>query len=202
MLYLSGVPSAQAMLSGELGLMLTPNMGNDLTLLPDVAWAADNGCFASKWDKGRWWAFLDYHADKRFNQCCLFAVAPDVVGNARATAELSGPWLEPIRDLGYSVAYVAQDGQEDFSPPWSEFDCLFIGGSTGWKLGEHAKGLALKAGELGKWVHMGRVNSTKRMLLASRWGCDSVDGTFLRWAPEGNLERLRVMLRKVAADVA
>ena len=34
----------------------------------------------------------------------------------------------------------------------------------------------------GKWVHMGRVNSTRRIRYAASIGCDSVDGTkWVRW---------------------
>jgi hypothetical protein len=65
-----------------------------------------------------------------------------------------------------------------------------IGGSTSWKLGPAAASLAAQARRLGKWVHMGRVNSLKRLRYAASIGCDSADGTYLAFGPERNLSRL------------
>lgn len=47
----------------------------------------------------------------------------------------------------------------------------------------------LEARERGVWVHMGRVNTTQRMVLAKSWGVNSIDGTSVsmftnRWLPE------------------
>jgi len=163
-----------------------------------VAWCADNGCFADKWDEGKWWKFLQDNAHR--SETCLFAVAPDVVGDAFATTVLFRKWGQRIRTLGYPVAYVAQDGLEKlrgntatgltFPVPWDSFDALFIGGSTEWKLGPAARAIVAEAKARGKWVHMGRVNSEKRYRYAYTIGCDSVDGTFLVKGPDKNLPRL------------
>jgi EAL domain-containing protein (putative c-di-GMP-specific phosphodiesterase class I) len=67
---------------------------------------------------------------------------------------------------------------------WDEIDCLFIGGSTEWKLGPAAAELVAIANSLGKWVHMGRVNSERRYRYAEAIGCDSVDGTYLTYGPD------------------
>jgi hypothetical protein len=104
--------------------------------------------------------------------------------------ERGKPWLYRIRTLGYPVAYVAQDGFEDVPAPWSEFDVLFLGGSTEWKLSHRARAATDEAKALGKRVHMGRVNSRKRYEIAKSWGCDSVDGTFLTFGPDKNLPQL------------
>lgn len=58
-----------------------------------------------------------------------------------------------------------------------------IGGSTSWKLSAAAAGIVNEAKHRGKWVHMGRVNSRRRVLYAKSIGCDSVDGTVLRFDP-------------------
>jgi hypothetical protein len=122
---------------------------------------------------------------------CVFATAPDVVGDAAATLARSVPWLPRIRALGYPAAFVAQDGQESLPVPWDEFDVLFVGGSTKWKLGAAARLLVGEAKRRGKHVHMGRVNSYRRFRYAEAIGCDSVDGTFLVFGPEVNLPRLQ-----------
>lgn len=182
----SGEKTLNAMRDGRLGFIDTPAQGNRR---PDgVAWCADNGCFSDKWDEDKWWSFLVRNAHHA--PTCLFAVAPDVVGDAVGTAKKSSPWLGRIRELGYPVGFVAQDGQENLPVPWDQIDCLFIGGTTEWKLGEAVRGLVSEAKRRGKWVHMGRVNSKRRYEYARIIGCDSVDGTFLTFGPEVNLPKL------------
>ena len=195
MLYLAnpcGEAVIAAMGQGLIGLIDQPNQ-NKVTAVnaahdAGATWCADNGCFSDRWDWRKWWTFLTNNADRA--DSCLFAVAPDVVGNAAATLEKSAPWMPQIRTLGYRVAFVAQDGQESLPVPWDEFDALFIGGSTEWKLGPHARELAAEAKRRGRWVHMGRVNSERRYRYAAAIGCDSADGTYLTFGPDVNLPRL------------
>lgn len=176
----------EAMLDGRLGYIDTPAQGNKR---PDeVLWCADNGAFSDKFDADKWWAWLTKHAEHA--DSCAFAVAPDVVGDAAATLERSRPWLARIRELGFPAAFVAQDGWEDHEVPWDEFDVLFVGGSTEFKLGPVAAQAVAEAKARGKWVHMGRVNSRKRLRYAASIGCDSVDGTYLVFGPEKNLPKL------------
>ena len=170
----------------DLGIIATPNSVRESQWVSSF-WIADNGCYTSNWDADKWWAFLSRHQDRPE---CLFATAPDVVGDARATLERSLPWLPKIRELGYAAGYVAQDGQEEVSMPWDEFDALFIGGTTEFKLSDTSRRLVAEANERGKWTHMGRVNSRRRLYLAHSWGVQSVDGTYLVFGPRTNLPKL------------
>lgn len=187
MLYCANASSLRvrdAMTCGDLGQMCTPNERR--RPLPGVVWAADNGCFSTRYvGDGRWMAWLaDLSADAGR---CLFATAPDVVGDAQATLARSRPWLPGIRRLGYRAALVAQDGLEHLDCPWDEFDVLFVGGTTVWKLAAASRDLIAEAKRLGKWVHMGRVNSRRRWSYAEHIGCDSVDGTFgVAWETPAN----------------
>lgn len=189
MLYLAnpcGPDVIAAMKSGAIGYIDTPAQGN---ARPDgVTWCADNGCFSDRWDERKWWAFLVKNAHR--SSSCLFAVAPDVVGDAAATLAKSEPWFSRIAELGYPAALVAQDGQEDLPVPWDQIDALFIGGSTEWKLGHAARVLVAEAKTRGKHVHMGRVNSRRRFEYALAIGCDSVDGTYLTFGPDRNLPKI------------
>lgn len=185
-----------AMTSRVLGYIDTPSQGNRRP--EGVVWCADNGCFSDRWDAARWWAWLVANAGDAAT--CLFAVAPDVVGDAEATHRRAAPWLARIRALGYPVAYVAQDGAERLELPWAEFDVLFIGGSTEWKLGQHARTVVDAAKHRGKWVHMGRVNSQRRFDYARAIGCDSCDGTFLTFGPDTNLPQLLAWTRSVEQE--
>lgn len=165
---------------GLLGYIDTPAQGNKR---PDgVTFCMDNGCFSDKWDEAKWWRFLEANAHAA--ESCLFAVAPDVVADAWRSGIRSLPWIEPIKALGYPVAWVAQDGQESHPLPWDGIDALFVGGSTEWKLGPEARELVAEAKRRGKWVHMGRVNSERRYRYALAIGCDSVDGTYLTFGPD------------------
>lgn len=172
MLYLSGV------VRSDMPAMLQPGMGN----LPPVGqpWAADNGRFSSPATYSDA-AYLAWLAKRPHRERCLFATAPDVVGDATATLALSAPMFARIRAAGYRAALVAQDGLEALPVPWDDFDALFIGGTTRWKLSEAAHELAAEAKRRGKWLHMGRVNSLRRVRIAKAMGCDSVDGTYLRF---------------------
>lgn len=190
MLYLANASSPgirDAMSTGELGQICTPAEGR--VPLPGVRWGADNSRFGKGYPgHDRWRAWLQRHAEHADR--CLWATAPDVVGDAAATLGMSGPFLPVIRELGYPAALVAQDGLEHLGVPWSTFDVLFIGGSTEWKLGTAAARLVAEAIDRGKRVHMGRVNSGRRWSYAEHLGCHSADGTFLAFAPDTNLRRL------------
>lgn len=131
MIYLSGAIRPEAAGTAGLGWLLTPNMGNRV---PETGWwGADNGCFTQPktYSDERFLGWLQDRAPQRDR--CLFATAPDVVGDAAATLERSLPMLAKIRELGFPAALVAQDGLESLEIPWSSFDVLFIGGSTEWK---------------------------------------------------------------------
>jgi hypothetical protein len=172
----------EAMSLGLLDCIVTPKQGNRI---PEGAMiCADNGCFGKGYPgDDKWWAWLQTLPADRTR----FAVAPDVVADAAATLIRSAPWLAKIRSLGMPAAFVAQDGLESLDIPWDDFDVLFIGGSTAWKLGIHARRIAATAKSLGKEVHMGRVNSHQRMRYAAAIGCDSADGTYIAFGPDVNL---------------
>lgn len=190
MIYLgnpSGEKVRRAMRAGVLGMMATPAAGNTPEGIP--VWAADNGAFGKAGYPGderyldwlaRWW---------EHRRRCLFATAPDVVGDAAGTLERGRHLLPSIRALGYPAAFVVQNGADRVGVPWAEFDALFVGGSPEcarcayirparefdrktcptcggrlqeWKLGLEASYLCRQAKAHGKHVHVGRVNSARR----------------------------------------
>ena len=181
----------QAMTDGLLGCIETPRQGN--LPVPGAIWCADNGCFGSGYPgDAKWISWLGRQSDR--SASCTFVTAPDVVGDARATLDRSTPWLPEIRRLGFRSAYVLQDGQETVPVPWDDLDCVFIGGSTEWKLGPTPRSLVAEAKERGKWAHMGRVNSFKRLRYAASIGCDSADGTTITFAPDLKLPKVLAWL--------
>ena len=109
----------------------------------------------------------------------LFATAPDEPFDWDGTLRLSRPWLQRIRRMGCPAALCAQEGMTPGSIPWDEFDCLFIGGRDAFKEGPIVRDACREARRRGKWVHMGRVNGLRRLMIALDFGVDSVDGTYL-----------------------
>jgi hypothetical protein len=179
--------------NGIVGYLRAPKGGR--TLRPGWVWAADNGCFNAATYVGddRWYAWLAAQDPTG----CLFATAPDVVGDHDATLVRSLPWLSQIRALGFPAAFVLQNGATVANVPWSAFDVAFIGGDDSFKLGG-ADHLIREAQRRGKPVHVGRVNSGQRYERFAHMGVDSCDGTFLAFGPDVNVPKLLSWVRKHA----
>jgi hypothetical protein len=193
MIYLSGRLKVREIgKRPDIGLMIgyrEGSLSHGRTHLSKTQWAADNGCFTNpNLNVDGYLAWLKSLSE--FQITCLFATAPDVVGDCKETWKRSKDVLPQIRALGYQAALVAQDGMENYPIQWDAFDVLFIGGTTEWKLSEGAYWLVAEAKRQGKWVHMGRVNSRRRIRIAVLAGCDSVDGTQLCFAPDKRLKQL------------
>ena len=108
---------------------------------------------------------------------CDYIVLPDVVGDATATFHQFRHWKNWLGLSSHMCAFVLQDGvHDDVFPAWDEFDCLFIGGSTEFKMSSLAYQIAQAAILEGKHVHVGRVNTPDRIV---RWfdNCHTIDGS-------------------------
>jgi len=189
----------------DIGVIVQPGTASFVRRLA-ARWAVDNGAFGKPdFDEQRWFAWV---SSLPTNPGPLFVVAPDVPGDAVATRRRSGPWLPQIRELGHPAAFAAQNGCTLESTPWDDFDVLFVGGlpdawGREWKVGANARCLVAEAVRRGKWVHMGRVNTEARLRYAWAIGCDSVDGTFLKYgAPGQNEERLIRYLDRLRQESA
>lgn len=168
--------------SGLVGRLYTPASGN--AACDDLPWAADNGAF-SGFDAQ---AFLRMLLKLKGLEGCKFVACPDVVANWQATSDLFGKWWSVIDGAGFPVAYVAQDGLKPQFVPWSRCDSVFLGGSTEWKLSDDAGEVAAEAKRRGKWLHMGRVNTLRRIKRARAWNVDSIDGTRFSMFPDAALK--------------
>jgi hypothetical protein len=160
---------------------MVPRAGNSPASIREggLPWACDNDAFGA-FDAARFRRMLARFAGQ---PGCLFVSCPDVVCDPSATLRLFGEWAPEIRAAGLPLAFVGQDGCEDMELPWGEFDAFFVGGSTAWKESLAAMLLCGQAASMGKWVHVGRVNSYRRVRKLHDWGTvDSIDGTtFSKW---------------------
>lgn len=155
----------------HLGRFVQPANGNDMALF----------C-AAPGDKGADNGMLNrdgFSPDRYLDMCdalrgcpgLRFVPAPDAVwwhgatprGDWSATKLMFGQWRPALVARGLPIAIVAQDGAIVDDVPWDMIDALFIGGSTAWKEGAGAAFLIGAARHRNKWVHIGRINSLRRL---------------------------------------
>jgi len=112
----------------------------------------------------------------------VYPYLPDVVGSARRTMDLFSYFEQATN--GLPRALVLQDGIGDVSIPWGKIHAVFIGGTDSFKSSPEAFAAARCARMLGKWVHVGRVNTARR---AREWlgVADSIDGSGISRDPRG-----------------
>lgn len=160
----------------QYGIINTPNISVGREAIVGK-WALDNACFTD-WNALNFMRALEYHWGI---PKCMFVAVPDVVGDATKTLHRFDMWSSVVASYGYPLAFIAQNGLRLEDVPFSRFDTLFIGGNNSFKLGAFVASLVREAKQRGKWVHMGRVNSLTRIKYAAAIGCDSVDGTKIRY---------------------
>jgi hypothetical protein len=169
----------------QVGVLVVPAARNDpaaLALRPGC-WAMDNGAYAG-FDAAAFVQMLEtFHGQRG----CRFVTAPDVVADAHATLSRWPFWAQLLRGLGWVPALVLQDGMTPADVPWREIGAVFVGGSTEWKLGPQAQQLASYAKARGLWVHVGRVNSRRRIAIATALGGDSFDGSGYSMFPDTHI---------------
>jgi len=176
----------------HLGRLVAPRCGNAIDEVAGSGrpWAADNDAF-SAWDPERFWRMLARIAAAD-RSGLLWVACPDVVGDAQATVNRWLEWYPQLEYLGLPAAFVGQNGLGAIADqiPWEDMAGLFLGGDTAWKLSGEAERFAVEAKSRGKWVHMGRCNTMKRIRHAVEIGCDSIDGRSFSawpdtWIPKG-----------------
>lgn len=192
MLYLS--PKTKTLLkfdadSSNWGYLTSPY--NRQKQVKEYLFGIDNGAFNKKfvWDK-----YKKYLINKQDSiHHCLFAVVPDVVTDHESTLKLYKKYNEPIKELGYKLAFVLQDGLKIKEIPGSA-DWLFVGGTTEFKLSKTITDIIKNKD---RPVHVGRVNSNKRILHFYLAGADSVDGTTIIYQPDKRFQELDLFMKNM-----
>lgn len=136
-------------------------------------YALDNGAWTEHqtgkpWD-GERFARLVY----RFGAAADFVATPDVVADRERTLERAHEWLPRLRWVP-RLLWTVQDGMTPDDVPAGLG--VFVGGSTKWKLSSLPMWGRWRATG-GPYLHVGRVNSERRILLCKQAGADSCDGT-------------------------
>jgi hypothetical protein len=107
-----------------------------------------------------------------------WTVLPDIVAGGPSSLELSLRWMRRVLDETPRALLAVQNGMtpEDVRPFLGPRVGLFVGGDTTWKLATLAEWCRLGR-EVGCWVHVGRVNTARRIHACGVAGADSFDGT-------------------------
>lgn len=153
------------------GLLVTPAVprteGFERYCLDNGAWSAF--CQGTAWDAGAFSALVDAVGPGDF------IVAPDIVAGGLASLALTESWLPRLPGLRLVAV---QDGimPSDVRPLLGPTVGIFVGGSTEWKLSTMPTWGRL-AKEVGCYLHVGRVNTKRRIYMCSFVGADSFDGT-------------------------
>jgi hypothetical protein len=139
------------------------------------AWGKDQA-FGGNVDMGKveWTEELFFNLLDRCVLCRykpLWVSVPDEVGNPEQTLYLWDLYEKRIRDYGWPLAFVVQDGMSPKDVPKSA-EVVFLGGSTEWKWRN-----AALFGAVFPRIHVGRVNWVDKLEFCDRLGAESCDGT-------------------------
>tara|TARA_R110000851_G_scaffold293981_1_gene448600 strand:+ start:88 stop:690 length:603 start_codon:yes stop_codon:yes gene_type:complete len=134
-----------------------------------VPYGLDNGCF-KRFKEKTWLKMLDEAREHKPKFVCM----PDIVCDAVRTFDLFDAFEQQTE--GLPRALVLQDGIGDHRIDWNKLDAVFVGGSDNFKISQEAFNTCRTAKMLGKWVHVGRVNTAPRV---KNWLglADSIDGS-------------------------
>lgn len=163
-----------AMHAAGWSLLLSPGKPRDARF----NYALDNGAFGA-WQRGE--AFdvpaFEKHASA-FGDDAEFIVAPDIVAAGLTSLAFTLDWLPRLAGVGRRRMIAVQDGMTvaDVRPHLSSTVGIFVGGSTEWKLST-MRAWGQLARECGAYLHVGRVNTIRRIRLCQDAGADSFDGT-------------------------
>ena len=139
--------------------------------LDNGAWGAFAG--ARPWDAGAYREAL-----ARWGAGADWLVVPDVVGDSVATLVQADKWLGELLPVAPCLLAV-QDGMTTADAGrvlGAGAAGVFVGGSTAWKWASLPM-WATYARERGAYLHVGRVNSQRRIRWCADLGAHSTDGT-------------------------
>jgi hypothetical protein len=175
--YLAATGSSLIGRHPNLGVMIGPRARGLRPIREGRVFGVDNDAFHDKFDPDVFAAHLARLTP--FADRCLFVAMPDFVGDPESTVALFRCYAPDFAaEYALPMAFVAQTGAvpEDLIGART----LFLAGQDDWRMGPGGDDLILAAKEeYGIPIHVGRVNSARRLLHFAARGVDSVDGTFL-----------------------
>jgi len=157
---------------GRIGHLFSPRTGRMQSgPFEFCPYALDNGAFAAgeNWSESAWFELLDWA--KLSGQRPEWAIVPDVVGDRLRTLRKWEIYAPQLSRYGWPLAFAVQDGMTREDVP-RDADVIFVGGTTEWKwltMADWCRDFPR--------VHVGRVNSYRRLWQCHEAGAQSCDGT-------------------------
>lgn len=167
----------------------------NLQAMADAGWrllVSAKGCLRTEgmpyaMDNGAWTAYQqDLPFDERAFSKAIdllgasadWIVIPDIVAGGLRSLDYSLAWIERLRGLSTPLLLAVQDGMaiDDVRSLLSPSVGIFIGGTTSWKE-ETAQQWGALARRRNCYLHVGRVNSQRRIAICAAAGANSFDGT-------------------------
>ena len=138
---------------------------------PVAQLALDNGAYAmgEKWEPAPWLQLLDWTKANRITPS--WVLVPDVVGSREWTLERWRLYWHVAARYGWPLAFAVQDGMMPEDVP-ARAEVVFVGGTTKWKWDT----MAMWCSAFPR-VHVGRVNSYRKLWRCDDAGAESCDGT-------------------------
>jgi len=143
-----------------------------------MRYALDNGAWSAAQTGRPWDADAFLRAVAQLGAHADFIVLPDIVGAGTASLKRSRTWLPFLLGSTGLLLLPVQDGLEpsDVLPLLGANVGLFVGGTTAWKLATVGMWGAV-ANRVGCYLHVGRVNTARRIARCHAAGVQSFDGT-------------------------
>jgi len=141
-------------------------------------YALDNGAWTA-YQQGKPFderAFVT--ALRKMGAAADWTVVPDVVCGGPASLDVSLRWMRAVLDESPRALLAVQDGMttDDVRGFLGPRVGIFVGGSTQWKEATIGQWSALGRA-VGCWVHVGRVNTARRIAICTAENATSFDGT-------------------------
>jgi hypothetical protein len=155
-------------------LLLAP----EKPLLPEgFRYAIDNGAWhafqtGKPFEEGRFLSLVDRYADR-----ADWIILPDIVCGGLRSLEFSLGWRDRLRGINRPFLLAVQNGMTpNHVIPFVGELGIFVGGDTEWKL-ETLPDWGELAHIAGCYLHVGRVNTRRRIRKCAMAGADSFDGS-------------------------
>lgn len=158
-------------------------------------YAVDNGAYGAfasgnEWDEREWIHLLKTVRIRSTKP--RWALVPDAVSNRAETVARWQRYYPVVRQMGFPAAFAVQDGMVPIDVPEAA-SVVFVGGSTGWKW----RTVAMWCRAFPR-VHVGRVNSYRRLWQCHEAGVESCDGTGWFRGDHGSGKPLRALMAYLA----
>ena len=157
-----------------------------------LPYSLDNGAYSAflaktEWQPDAWIKLLEWA--KLSGRDPLWTLVPDVVGDRLGTLRAWEKWAPVTASYGWPLAFAVQDGMVPSDVP-AEASVIFVGGSTAWKW----RTVSMWCENFPS-VHVGRVNTYRRLWQCHDAGAKFCDGT--GWM-RGDQKQLRGLMTYLA----